>query len=77
MICVLSAQGTHFAVVFKELGTASGGLGPPGSASSGDDWQQLHLAPFEGIAETSGDSPLAIKVSAGVCLVRGAWGERC
>lgn len=51
----------RWVAVLKELGTASGGLGPVGSASSGDDWQQLHLAPFEGIAETSGESSLAIK----------------
>jgi hypothetical protein len=50
--------------VLKELGTAVGGLGPAGGvqAAAADEWQQLHLAPFEGIAESSGESPLAIKV---------------
>lgn len=50
--------------MLKELGTAIGGLGPAGGvqAAAADEWQQLHLAPFEGIAESSGESPLAIKV---------------
>jgi hypothetical protein len=50
--------------VLKELGTAIGGLGPAGGVqpAAADEWQQLHLAPFEGIAESSGESPMAIKV---------------
>ena len=50
--------------MLRELGTAIGGLGPAGGvqAAAADEWQQLHLAPFEGIAESSGESPLAIKV---------------
>lgn len=72
-LVVLAAKSPMFVVcrwvaVLKELGTATGGLGPAGGAQAAgvDDWQQLHLAPFEGIAESSGESPLAIKVCADV-----------
>jgi hypothetical protein len=59
-----AGTGCRWVAVLKELGTASGGLGPAGGvqAAAADEWQQLHLAPFEGIAESSGESPLAIKV---------------